>query len=89
LDSINFINSQGYTESFTISDLDNILFGLTAYDSNYTSGLNSLMYLRLKASTLLLIDLTSNNNLKLFENFDIAFDSTFPLNIRFIASQSA
>ena len=71
--NINFTNSLGLTTSYTNNDLDLILTDLTAQSTSYASGPNNITFIMLGAGYLLLVDMNTNFNRRLFECFFFCF----------------
>ena len=87
--TISFTNSVGYTRSFSTNELTIVITNLNAINSDYTNGLNDLLYVRVKEGNLLLFDLTDNINRKIFECFTIGYDTTNPFNLKFTHNSTA
>lgn len=83
MSNINFTNYNNLTRQFTTTELDNILTDLNSKNSYYQSGQDNLIFIRLTEGYLLLIDLNSNTNRKLFElfSFNHAVDNPFQLKL--------
>ena len=80
--TINFTNSLGLTTSYTNNDLDLILTELTAQSSSYAAGQNNIAFIMLGAGYLLLVDLNTNFNRRLFELYSFSASNLFPFQLK-------
>jgi hypothetical protein len=86
--TINFTNSLGLTTSYTNNDLDLILTELTAQRASYASGQNNIAFIMLGAGYLLLVDLNTNFNRRLFELYSFSASNLFPFQLKLTNSTS-
>ena len=87
--SIQFTNSVGYVFDITVIELSDVQLRLNANNTYYVNSLNSLIYITLNTTNLLLLDLNSNYNRKLFELFTFSYQDSSPFKIKLNSTQSA
>ena len=78
MSTINFTTSSGLTINFTNNDLDLVLTTLATSDTYYSVGKNSLNYIMLGNGYLLIIDISTTTNRKLFESFHFSASNLYP-----------
>jgi hypothetical protein len=86
--NINFTNSLGLTTSFTNNDLDLILTELTAPNSSYASGQNQIMFIMLGAGYLLIVDLNTVFNRRLFELYSFSNSNLYPFQLKLTSNNN-
>ena len=72
--SINFTNSKGTTINLTHIELSNVLVSLNATNTYFVNANNYLVYVRVNTGLLLIMDLYTNMNRKIFELYTIGYD---------------
>ena len=87
--TINFTNSLGLTKAYTNNDLDLILSNLTIHDSVYATGENQMGFIMLSAGYLLLIELNTNFNRRLFEMFSFTASNLYPFQLKLTNNNSS
>ena len=87
--SITFTNSLGNTISLTEIELTSILTNLNAANTYYANASDNLVYVRISQGNLLLVDLNTNINRKLFELFSFQFDISNPFYLKLVHNTSA
>ena len=87
--SITFTNSQNYSITVTHIELNSILVKLNSTNTYYVNSTNNLIYIRLSAGNLLLVDLHANINRKLFELYNFQYDVSNTFNMKLVNNNNA
>ena len=85
----NFTHSLGLTTAFTNHDLDLILTELNTHDSSFAAGENQICYIMLNPGYLLLMDLNTNFNRRLFEMYSFTGSNLYPFQLKLTNNNSA
>ena len=89
MSTINFTTSTGLTINFTNNDLDMVLTMLATSDTYYSVGKNNLNYIMLGNGYLLIIDISTSTNRKLFESFHFSASNLFPFQLKLTNNSTA